>query len=147
MSVLTIQFITDERLMIPGTGSVGVRGQLLEIGPGRAGANFRYRSPREQIRHYGKQHYVLLTAVDDDGEPEDHPDLEVNMTGGPAILDEADDEPTGTHEVLKKLSMDPDANKSSDEEDEEEEEKAATKKTSTKRAAAKSGAKKTKKKK
>lgn len=78
-TVYVIQFITDEPLMIPGTGGVAVRGQVLEIGPGRAGANFPYRSPRGQIQHYkGRQHYMLIDAVSDDGKRiKNHPDLNV----------------------------------------------------------------------
>jgi len=108
MAILTIQFVTDERLMIPGTGSVGVRGALLEIGPGRPGANFRYRSPREQITHYGKQHYILLSCSDESGDAIEHPDLGERF--GDADIVEAKDVsngPSGDHEILKKLSMEP----------------------------------------
>jgi hypothetical protein len=108
MAILTIQFVTDERLMIPGTGSVGVRGALLEIGPGRPGANFRYRSPREQITHYGRQHYVLLSCSDESGDAVDHPDLNERF-GDAQIVEEKDvsNAPSGDHEILRKLSMNP----------------------------------------
>lgn len=100
---LTVQFITNTRLMIPGTGNVGVRGQLLEIGRGKPGATFPYRSPRDQMDHYGEQKYVLLSAVDEDGVDIDHGDIEVNLSKGPTTIDAEDvsSGPEGVHDVMK----------------------------------------------
>lgn len=100
---LTVQFVTDTRLMIPGTASVGVRGQLLEIGRGKTGAIFPYRSPRDQIEHYGEQKYVLMSAVDEEGLDVDHEDIEVNLSKGPTTIDAEDvsSGPEGVHEVMK----------------------------------------------
>lgn len=137
MEKMTIQFITDERLMIPGSGGVGVRGGLLEIGPGLPGQMFPYRSPREQIKHYGKQHYVLITVTDEEGEEIDHPDLGVTLVGSIVEPEDAADEPTGTHEVLKQLSMDPSIKTSAKPKVEEDSADEDTKKTSTRKTSSK----------
>lgn len=102
---LTVQFITDTRLMIPGTGSVGVRGQLLEIGQGKPGSIFPYRSPRDQIDHYGEQKYVLMSAVDEEGLEVDNNDIEVNLSKGPTTIDAKDvsSHPEGVHNVMKDM--------------------------------------------
>ncbi len=104
----TIQFVTDERLLIPGTGNVAVSGQVLEIGRGKPGATFPYRSPLEQIEHYGRQHYVLLRATDDEGKDIDHDDLNVNAEGGPSAIsaEEASSAPSGVHQVMSDLGKD-----------------------------------------
>ncbi len=103
MSVLTVQFVTDRRILIPGTGNVAVRGQLLEIGPGKPGTEFPYRSPKEQIDHYGEQLFVLLSVKDEEGFEEDHLDVDVNLGKGPATIDAEDvsTAPEGVHEVMK----------------------------------------------
>lgn len=90
-----IQFIDNEPILIPGTGSVAVRGQFLEVGPGKIGANFPYRSPEDQVRHYRGQKYILVAAYDEDGLEIDHPDIERTADGGTIFIeeDEADNEP------------------------------------------------------
>lgn len=109
VAVREIQFITNERIMIPGTASVGVRGQLLRIGPGELGAQFPYRSPRQQINHYGKQHYMLIGSFDAEGSPiENDPDLMIRVDGGGIVEPgQEDDSPTGVHDVIKQRSFDP----------------------------------------
>lgn len=104
--VLTIQFNDDERLLIPGQG-VAVRGQLLEIGEGRTGQAFPYRSPRAQVQHYGEQHYVLVKYEDEYGRALDHPDLDVIIDKSrPAFIEARDaaEEPEGTHAKMRELS-------------------------------------------
>lgn len=102
----TIQFVTDRRLLIPGTGSVGVRGQLLEIGLGKPGANFPYRSPAAQKQMYGEQVYVLISDVDEYGEDVENADIGVNIDGGPSSINpnDASQFPDGVHEALHRDS-------------------------------------------
>ncbi len=85
-----IQFIDDEPILIPGTGSVAVRGQFLDIGPGKLGVNFPYRSPEEQVEHYKQQKYVLVAAYDEEENEIDHPDIERTADGGHAFIDAED---------------------------------------------------------
>lgn len=93
-----IQFITDERLMVPGTGLTAIKGQVLGIGPGELGANFPYKNRSDQIAMYGEQHYVLVASFDEDGnmvedteyEPEKEIDVQNVMTA-----------PQGIHEVMR----------------------------------------------
>lgn len=131
---LLIQFVTDERLLIPGAGTVGVRGQNLEIGPGKVGANFPYRSPRKQVEHYGMQHYVLLAAYDEFGRQIEHVDEGVRIDGGPSFIEasEASDGPTGYHEKLvNPLGISPSTENDEDEDEEEEEEEEKPKRKSS----------------
>lgn len=101
-NIYSVQFITDKRYLIPGTGNVAVKGQVLEIGPGKTGANFPYRSPKRQIDHYGNQIMVLLRVTDELGEEVEHADIGVNLDGGPSVIDAEDASlvPDGIHEAL-----------------------------------------------
>lgn len=120
MSVLVIQFITNTRLLIPGTANVGVRGQVLEIGPGKPGVNFPYRSPIDQKTHYGEQKYVLLRYLDDVGDDEEHEDIDVRLDGGPSVIDinDAATGPTGVHKVMSERGKTiPDENPPKEEEE------------------------------
>lgn len=88
--VFLIQFITDDPILITGTGSVAVRGQLLEVGPGKIGANFPYRDPEGQLSHYGEQKYVLIAAYNAAGEEIDHDDVERTADGSVTFIDPED---------------------------------------------------------
>ncbi len=141
-----IQFLTDERLLIPGTGSVGVKGQILEIGPGKPGANFPYRSPDEQRMHYGEQFYVLIQAIGDDGEDMDHPDIGRTLEGVVSGIEPEDASagPQGVHKVMKERGKPEVANaKAKGVEDEPEPETKTKKKKSTKKKTSTSKSKKT----
>ena len=99
---LTIQFVTDERILIRGTGGVSVRGQILDIGPGEVGARFDYHSPEEQKDMFGRQNWVLIAAEDDNGDPIRHPDLGRSIDG-PAFIDPAlaANWPSGVHDFMR----------------------------------------------
>lgn len=98
-----IQFITDERLMVPGTGLTAIKGQVLGVGPGELGANFPYMNRSEQIAMYGEQHYVLVASFDEDGnmieDTEYEPEKEIDAAN---VLTA----PQGVHEVLRELGAD-----------------------------------------
>lgn len=98
-----IQFITDERLMVPGTGLTAIKGQVLGIGPGELGANFPYMNRSAQIAMYGEQHYVLVASFDEDGnmieDTEYEPEKEIDAAN---VLTS----PQGVHEVLRELGAD-----------------------------------------
>ena len=98
-----IQFITDERLMVPGTGLTAIKGQLLGVGSGELGANFPYRNRSDQIAMYGEQHYVLVASFDKDGnmveDTEYEPEKEIDAAN---VLTA----PQGVHEVLRDLGAD-----------------------------------------
>lgn len=98
-----IQFITDERLMVPGTGLTAIKGQVLGVGPGELGANFPYKNRSEQIAMYGEQHYVLVASFDEDGnmveDTEYEPEKEIDSAN---VLTA----PKGVHEVLRDLGAD-----------------------------------------
>ena len=102
-----VQFLTDERLLIPGTGSVAVKGQILEIGPNKPGATFPYRSPSEQKTHYGEQFYVLIQVIDNDGEDIEHPDIGRTLEGVVSGIEPEDASvgPQGVHEVMRTRGM------------------------------------------
>lgn len=142
MNIYTIQFSTDRRLLIPGTGSVGVRGQLLEIGPGKTGANFPYRSPTLQRQHYGEQLFVLVSVVDEYGDDVEDADIGVNLDGGPSLIDPEDASlvPDGVHEAMHR---DPGTTQVTnvtnviDEKEEKEEEKPEKKKSTRRRSISK----------
>lgn len=98
-----IQFITDERLMVPGTGLTAIKGQVLGIGPGELGANFPYKNRSEQIAMYGEQHYVLVASFDEDGnmveDTEYEPEKEIDVQNVATA-------PQGVHEVMRDRGAD-----------------------------------------
>ena len=133
---LTIQFVTDERILIRGTGGVSVRGQILNIGPGEVGARFDYHSPEEQKEMFGRQNWVLIAAEDDDGSPIRHPDLGRSIDG-PAFIDPAlaANWPSGVHDFMREqgaIGEDVPMDASEDEEYERPKSKIATATTITK---------------
>lgn len=98
---LTIQFIGDDNILIPGQGTVSARGNILDIAPGELGEKFRYMSPEEQKDQFGHQVYVLIAAADSRGRAVEHPDLNVAIDG-PAFIDPAfvANWPAGVHDYM-----------------------------------------------
>lgn len=121
---LTIQFISDERILIRGTGGVSVRGQVLVIAPNEAGSRFEYKSPEEQKEMYGKQHWILLMAENDKGKAVSHPDLGRTLDGvGLRDAGLVARWPQGVHDYMKdSSSLGPDIEDLSEERPDDEDE-------------------------
>lgn len=135
-AVYMVQFVTPQNFSIPGAGAVTERGYVLEIGAGRLGENFPYRSPREQVRHYGHQAYVLIAAYDEFGNQVPHPDLNVALDDTPSFIDakEIPEAPVSGHrEAFERISTGDKASRV----EKSTEEKPKKKRTSTKKSSTK----------
>jgi hypothetical protein len=156
--ILTIQFCSDERLMIPGTDAVAAYGHAMKIGKGELGEFFPYRSPRDQVQHYGRQHYILRSVEDEDGDPIDHQDIDVVLSGtSDPLPGQESPEPRGIHDVNRTAEMrtfgadigdvhqvtkemgDDDAEREEVSEEEEVKPKRTRKRTASKKSASSSG--------
>lgn len=97
-----IQFLRRSNIMIPGTGGrVAPRGAVMTCGPAGDYPRFPYRSPEEQVEHYGAQEFVLVNAYYFDKKV-DHEDEGrfLSPTAGFIVGDQADTVPAGVTPML-----------------------------------------------